>query len=288
MHIHLIQVPYDSGWRGVRMGRGPSHLIANGAVERLGAGGRAVRTAVVESDTYPEAVRTGFDLCGGLARQVRTAMEGGALPLVLAGNCLSAVGTTAGLSGDRDDLGIVWLDGHADFNTPEITDTGFLDGMAMATAAGRCWRTLAGTVPGFRPVGDERIVLVGARDIDPLEQQALDASGVVHLRPEPMRAEGVAAILAPALDDLAKRVSAVYLHIDLDVHDPALAPANQYRPPGGLTPAEVREAVRLTALRIPVAAAALTAFDPTCDVAGTTLAAGLDLLDQIAGLATVG
>jgi len=61
---------------------------------------------------------------------------------------------------------VLWFDAHGDFNTPESTLGGFLDGMALAIATGRCWTGLAATVPGFTPVAEENVVLVGARDLD--------------------------------------------------------------------------------------------------------------------------
>ena len=70
-------------------------------------------------------------------------------PLVLAGNCNAAVGVVAGLG---PGAAVLWCDAHADFNTPETTTGGFLDGMGLATVTGRCWTSMAARVPGFVPV----------------------------------------------------------------------------------------------------------------------------------------
>ncbi|HEX6049474.1 MAG TPA: arginase family protein [Gemmatimonadaceae bacterium] len=285
--ITLITVPYDSGHRGLRMGRGPLHLSEHGAAGRLRAAGHdVVETAVEVPASFPTEVGTSFALHRALSDSVRTAVAGGAFPLVLAGNCGSALGTVsgvrAGTPNDSSDVGVVWLDAHADFNTPETTTSGFLDGQMLSALTGGCWHALASSIPGFRPVRDAHAVLVGARDLDAAEVTALAASGVTWVRSADVRAAGVQAALDAALATLAQRVSRVYLHIDLDVHDPAEAQANQYAAPDGLSAAAVREVVSLVARHVPIVAAALTAYDPTYDPESRMLEAGLRLIDHIA------
>ncbi|HEX6040499.1 arginase family protein [Longimicrobium sp.] len=148
MDIRLIAVPYDSGIRGWRMGAGPDRLLDAGLEEQLRAAGHTVSAERVElaAEAVPE-IRATFDLAARLSERVSAARAAGALPIVLAGNCASALGTLAGLADDEP--GIVWLDAHGDFNTPETTRSGMLDGMALAIATGRCWTEMAGTIPGF-------------------------------------------------------------------------------------------------------------------------------------------
>jgi arginase len=207
-----------------------------------------------------------------------------AFPIVLAGNCGSSLGTVSGVRAatpnDSSDIGVIWLDAHADFNTSETTATGFLDGTVLAALTGRGWHTLTASIPGFRPVSDAHVVLVGARDIDAGEEQLLAASRVMRVEAARMEADGARAALDSALTELARRVSRVYLHIDLDVHDPSEAQANQYAVPGGLAARTVRELVRVVAERFSIVAAALTAYDPTCD--GRMLDIGHRLMEEIA------
>jgi arginase len=95
-----------------------------------------------------------------------------------------------------------------------------------------------------------------------------------------MQADGARAALDPALTELARHVSRVYLHIDLDVHDPAEAQANQYAVPGGVAAGAVRDLVRVVGERFSIVAAALTAYDPTYDE--RMLEVGIRLMDEIA------
>jgi len=275
MPAELILVPYDSAMRDARMGRGPLYLLRHGAAERLGS---AAPPRIVEAPAeFRAEIATAFELNAGLARAAAPVVARGNLPVVLAGNCITSVGTLGGLGGD--DVGVVWLDAHADFNTPETTRSGFLDGMALAVATGRCWSTLAGTVPGFAPVPEERVLLVAARDVDEAEGRALERSRVRRVGAGEVRARGVAAALGPALDALrAQGAGRVYLHVDLDAHDPSEGKANALAADGGLTAAEVRETVRTVLRHLPIAAAALTSFDPDHDADGRMLGVALELL----------
>jgi arginase len=282
MSIHLIRVPYDSGHRGLRMGRGPLDFAEHGAADRLRAAGHDVVDTVVDVPVpFPLEVGTSFALHRALSERVCAAVTAGAFPLVLAGNCGSALGTTSGVWGsqpnDSSAVGVVWLDAHADFNTPETTTSGFLDGQMLSALTGGCWQALAASIPGFRAVSEANVVLVGARDLDAAEEARLTASRVTWVRAADVRSRGVDAALASAIRALASRVSRVYLHVDLDVHDPAEVRANQYAAPDGLSAAAVRDVVRHVGTRIPIAAAALTAYDPAYDPDKRMLETGLEL-----------
>ena len=129
--IKIIQVPFDSGFEHARTGRGPGHFIKNGLEAFLRENGHDAEIGMVGSNlAFPTEIGTMVDTNRTLAQQVRSAIESQRLPVVLAGNCNSCVGSLAGLKEGRH--GILWLDAHGDFNTPESTITGFLDGMGPA------------------------------------------------------------------------------------------------------------------------------------------------------------
>jgi arginase len=282
MRVRLIRVPYDAGNRGMRMGAGPERLAASAI--RLRARGIEVDEAAVEAPAgLRTEIGTTFALHRAVAAEVRGAVAAGAFPLVLSGNCGSAIGALAGAGAGT---GIAWFDGHGDFNTPETTVSGFLDGMALAVATGRCFRPLALSVPGFVPVAEQDAFLVGARDLDPAERAALEASALGWVTVGAVRRLGAAAALQPALARI--RARRLHLHVDLDVHDPALAPANRFAPADGLTPAEVQDAIRAIAGARPICAASLSAYDPSVDPEGRALEAGLQIVDLLADLAVRG
>ncbi len=282
MNIRIIQSPYDTARRDVRMGCGPGAFLAQGLVTRLGALGHEVTTTTVDpKPNLPAEIETGFAVMRGVAAAVREAVEAGAFPLVLAGNCNTSVGTVSGLT--PRPVGVVWLDAHADFNTPETTSSGFLDGMGLAILAGHCWQPLAQTIPGYVPLGEERILLAGTRDVDEAERKRLAVSQITQLSDQTLTAAEGGQQLGAALDRLADRAEAIHLHIDLDVHDASIAPANHFQPPGGLSPERLQALVALVVERIPVASAYLGAYDPAVDPHGVTLNSGFTLIETIVG-----
>jgi arginase len=215
-----------------------------------------------------------MDVVRAIAQTAREVVARGDFPLVLAGVCSSSLGTVAGL-GTPPGLGVVWFDAHGDFNTPETTPTGFFDGMPLAMLTGTGWSALRAGVENLRPLDEANVVLVGARDLDPPEQERLEHSGVRCVRPgEP---------LEPALSALAARVHDVYVHVDLDVLDPSEGQANRYRSENGLTADEVASAIGEVARRFTIRAAALTAYEPVYDTGGTVPGAATLIAKQIVG-----
>ncbi len=278
MQVHrdvlIIAVPYDSGNPDLRMGAGPQHLLDNGLGASLRPDGRGVSVITVRHESEPPAeVSTAFELQSLVSWQVRAAAGEGRLPLVLSGNCnTAAVGSLAGLG--PWDLGIVWFDAHGEFNTPETTTTGFIDGMGLAMAVGHCWKEMARGVPGFVPIPEENVVMAGVRAADVAELERFDASGVTVVGPD--AGEQQMQALAEALDDLQSRVGRVYVHLDLDVLDAAgVGMANEYGIPGGLDRGRLEEALDLVRERFTVAAAGIASYDPSFDADGSVLDAAI-------------
>jgi arginase len=254
MVTELIVVPYVLGREGAGMGAGPLALEA-GATDALQPA-RVERIGL--SAPFTNEIGACFDLNRQVARAVAAARERGAVPVVMTGNCHTQQAVVAGLG--ADDLALVWLDCHADFHTPETTESGFFDGTALSMTVGDCWTALCSTVDGFTPLPARRVVLVGARDLEPAERRRLDASDVVEAGPR-------------AIPVASGRVS---LHIDLDVLDPSFGKANQYAVPPGISPDELLDVVR--SVRSDLAALTLSAYDPAFDGDGRVRAAALAAL----------
>lgn len=257
MNVDLIAVPFDSGQRNVRMGRGPGHLLDAGIVEALERAGAKVNVSVAEpaAQLFGTEIGISFELQRRVASLVARALEANSSPIVLSGNCNTAVGTVAGLATvNREPPAVCWLDAHGDFNTPETTTTGFLDGMAVAMVAGRCWRGMTSGIPGFVPVPESRIMMIGARDLDESESGNLQSSGVTRT------SIAEAASVAEAIDSRH-----LYLHVDLDVFDTTEGKANGYAVQGGISRADFMQLARDLKRKCQIGAAAITAYDPSCD-----------------------
>ena len=263
MRVELLSVPYDSGVRGVRMGAGPEALLKSGLADRIAARDHKVSQTTIELplDSFLPEVKAAFELDRRLAKAVSAAIARGAFPVVLSGNCISSLATVSGLG--VSEPGVVWFDAHGDFNTPETTESGFLDGMALAILTGRCWQPLAKTIPGFAAVGDDRVMLIGARHFDDDENALLSCTKVVRVPTASVR-KGFRDTLA----DFGQRVRDVYLHVDLDVLDTSEGNANSFAVAGGLSLGELLDAIHAIGDVTHIRAVALTAYDPACDANG--------------------
>ncbi len=285
MKITVIEVPYDSGHYARRMGRGPFHLAQAGLEKLLESSGHVVRRLEVRLDEeFPVEIGSALETQRLVSQCVGAEIAEGRLPLVLSGNCATAVGSVAGAGVGR--TAVVWLDAHGDFNTPETTPSGFFDGMALAMLVGDCFTAMARTVPEFEPVPAEQVITVGMRDLDAAEAARFERSAIVPVGVEAIRRDGVERALGGALDraldGLPPAVDGVYLHLDLDVLDPSAARINPFQAPGGLELEEVEAVVRTVAARLPLRVAALTSYDPEIDADGRGGEAALHLATVLA------
>jgi arginase len=256
----VIVVPYDCARRGERMGAGPEHLISVGLVDTLQSDGHDVAVDTVEAAAgwHPET-RATFDLIAGVERASRAAHAMGRFPVILSGNCLMSVGAIAASADVRS---LVWLDAHADFNTPETTQSGFLDGMALAIATGRCWQGLVREVNGFTSIADERVILAGARDLDSPERQALAASTITRLESAAIESRLASETVRVATD------TGAHVHLDLDVLDISEGRANQFATGGGITGRQLLTALAAVARTGRVRSLTVAAYDPRYDADG--------------------
>lgn len=278
MRIDVIPVPYDSGHRGVRMGRGPDHLLQQGLEARLRGRGHEVFVTTVESQRrFPTEVSVAFELYAEVARLVAAAVKIRSFPLVLSGNCGAAAGAFAPLGSD---VGLIWFDAHGDYMTPETTRSGFLDGMAISFAAGKCWHQLTSAIPGFQPVDVARIAHVGAREWDPGERERFEADGGSVITPREVQGGA-----APNRVVSAVGGSRALLHVDLDVLDCEVAIANPFACGGGITVGEVCDLVAQTAESVRLEGAVFASFDPAADPQGRGTAAALAIIDATVNVA---
>ena len=265
MDLKIISVPFDSGHRNYRMGRGPAALLEAGLADRISAAGHSVSVMEVDGPDWPPAeVKTGFALCREVADSVRTATSEGAFPIVLTGNCLMQVGVLAGIGSDS--TGLVWFDAHGDLNTPETSRSGFLDGMALAVAVGWCWKEVARGLPGFEPIAVDRVTLVGARDLDPPEQAFIAEHGICHVTAEMAAVDGWVTNVQARVE----RHKRVTVHLDLDVLDPSVCSVNALQAPNGLREDQVAGLLDALVGTGNVAALTLSAYDPDVDPSGST------------------
>lgn len=152
-------------------------------------------------------------------------------PLVLSGDCPTSRASVAALQRRHRDLAVLWLDAHGDFNTPAISTSGYVGGMALAMLTGRTPGLFEDTL-GLRPVPDTSIVLADARDLDPAERDALTTSHVRRVPADPAAITSALGQLGPV---------PVYLHLDIDVIDGGELPGARFPSGPGPSLAQIEE-----------------------------------------------
>ena len=281
MNIRIIKVPYDCGYKDIRQGAGPDHFMRHNLDQLLETDGHQIKIADIEAkSTFTTEVGTAFELNRFLADVVQISIGEASFPIVLSGNCNSCLGTIAGIG--SDELGVVWFDAHGEFNTPETTHSGYLDGMPLAMTTGRCWKTVANTIPGFTPVPESNVILIGAADLDKEEKRQLEQSEVRHVRTMQVDDAEIYRSIETALVKLQNCVTGIYLHIDMDSFKVDEGKANHYGAAGILTPASMIEAIALVKKYLTIQGCGIASYDPICDSKGKILEAGLRAIREIA------
>jgi arginase len=234
--VRVFGVPMDLGAdrRGVDMG--PSAIRYAGltdAVESVGLdcedGGNVPVPGAERTD--PDAGRPPEGrakylaaterVCRTLADDVAAAVDEGYLPLVLGGDHSIAIGTVGGVARHRE-VGVVWFDAHGDFNTPTTTPSGNVHGMALAAILGR--DTFADRAWADAGVDPENVAIVGVRDLDDEEREALRESDVTVFTMTDVDEYGLPAVTRDAVDVATEDTEGLHVSLDLDFLDPSEAP----------------------------------------------------------------
>lgn len=259
---------------------GPTTMANGGIQQQLTAMGATIRIeqaalTVAEEPEYGGWKRLGMAL-GHFADIVATNERDGFFTVGLLATCPSMPGLVAGLqhSGPTRDalrVGMLWLDAHPDFNTPETTRSGSLGGMPVAVATGRALQNMRVDAKLDPPLSDRNIVMGGVRLTDPLEQQLLDNSLIEQVSVDDLRTMSPAVFAQ--LDRLSRQVDKIYVHIDMDVLDPREVMAHGNKVPNGPSSEQLAALFEQIFKRYPKASAIGFATIPPTDSGGLSIAA---------------
>jgi len=249
--VSLVKMPYRGERNLADLSDVPDYLDQGGIAKLLEERGcrlKPVSTVALTSEEkkeYGEWNRLGL-ANGQLARLVAADRREGYFPVGLLANCSALMGMLGGLqhSGPTSRplrVGLVFIDAHGDFNTPETTLSGMLGGMPVAISAGLCLTRLR-LKSGLDPALPQRhIVLAAVRDTDPLEQDLLDRSEIEQISVADIRTR------SEVIDRQMKRLSSltdvIYVHVDMDVLDPREVSGHPLTVPDGPTSLELGAAI---------------------------------------------
>jgi arginase len=276
LRIALAQQPFSPNGTS----RGPATMAEGGIQPRLAALGATVRTGAAslspaQDEEYGGWKRLGMAL-GNFAGIVARNEREGWFTVGLLATCPSMPGLVAGLqradaSGRPLRVGMLWLDAHPDFNTPETTRSGSLGGMPVAVATGRALHRMRLDATLDPALDDELVVMGGVRLTDPLEQELLDASRIQQVSVNDLRTASPAVFAQ--LDRLDRIADKLYIHIDMDVLDPREVMSHQNKVPNGPSSEELARLFEQIFRRYAKASAIGFATIPATDSGGLSLAA---------------
>ncbi|HTV01289.1 MAG TPA: arginase [Luteitalea sp.] len=296
--LDLIGVPLDlgGGRRGVDMG--PSAVRIAGIADRLAALGHSVcdrgdivtptpetRAAGDPKKRYVDEIRA---VCDALYAEAIDSLGRGALPIVIGGDHSLGAGSVAAtaLHARRAgrSIGLLWIDAHADMNTPATTVSGNVHGMPLAALLGEDPRELAligGEEPKVRP---EHTVLVGIRNLDEREKEEVRASGVHVFTMKDIDRRGAAAVMEDAIALASSGTAGIHVSFDLDVCDPAIAPGVGTPVRGGLNYREAHMVMEMLADTRALLGLDLVEVNPVLDVQNMTAVLAAELAASAMGM----
>lgn len=272
--VSILDAPSDLGLRRTGVDGLPDALRAAGLLEGLAdvryAGRLAVPRYVPLRDARsgvlnPDGIRS-FSLL--LAERVGFSLDLGRFPLVLGGDCSILLGPALALR-RRGRYGLFFIDGHADFYSPDSEPGGELASMDLAVVTGREPARLA-DIDGLRPlVREEDVVVFGTRDAaDAAEHGSPDVRETgMHVHDlDAVHRLGAGAAARRGLAELGARgLDGFWIHLDADVLDDEVMPAVDYRMPGGLKADELREALEVLLASPGAVGMEVTIYNPTFD-----------------------
>lgn len=295
--ISIIGAPLDlgAGHRGVDAG--PSAFRIAGLVPAL----RAMGFPVVDEGNIhveiPEALPEGQSnakylaeiamACEAQRLKVLEALEKNHFPLVLGGDHSIAIGTIAGISSyyramDQE-IGVIWVDAHADMNTPDTTESGNIHGMPLSVALGLGSPELV-QLGGFAPkIKSDHVVLIGIRDLDLEEKKLVKKMGVKTFTMTDIDELGMPTVIRQAIDIAGAGTAGIHLSFDFDGLDPEVAPGVGTPVKGGIRYREAHLLMEKIALTGRLIGLEMVELNPILDMRNKTAELGVELIESAFG-----
>lgn len=291
--VALIGAPFDLGSGGKGAVGGPAAFRRAGLAQTLRARGLRVvdRGDAKGIVNTPGATVDGCHhlrevaaSCRAVRDAVARALAAGDLPLLLGGDHSLAMGSIAAVArhcaAERRPLFVLWLDAHADFNTPHSSPTGYVYGMPVAVATGEGHPALTALGHAVPMLDVRHVTQIGVRSVDPLEEERIVARRLRVYRMPELRLRGMASIIAEALEPVRRCGGHLHVSFDIDFLDPSVAPGVGLTEPDGPDFADAAQC--LAAIR---ESGLLGSFDvlelsPSHDPSGGTTARVIDLVTR--------
>ncbi|RJP76663.1 MAG: arginase [Desulfobacteraceae bacterium] len=285
--IRIIGAPVDLGQshRGVDMG--PSAIRYAGLLSRLRELGYNVtdegniQVRVRDSLSEDSLLKEITTACETAYQLARRAIEDNCKPIFLGGDHSISIGTIGGVS-HSDAVGVIWIDAHGDFNTPQTSTSGNIHGMSLSVLSGNGLPELVNIGRKGPKIKPGNVVLIGVRSLDPKERENLKKSGIVVYTMRDIDEEGMNVIARKALMRL-NRLSRIHVSLDIDSLDPIAVPGVGTPVSGGLTYREAHLLMEVIADSGLVCSMDIVEINPIIDHCNQTAKTAVDLAVSLFG-----
>lgn len=291
-HIRIFGVPMDLGQRRRGVDMGPSAIRYAGLHDQLRALGYTLTDSGNLSVPLPENeppdtsrarhLHSIAGVCWDIYQQALVCADSGELPIFLGGDHSLSIGTVSAITAGQPEIGVLWVDAHGDFNTPEITPSGNVHGMALAALLGQGAPELTGIGRPGPKMQASQVVILGARDIDAQEKKALRAAGVLVITMREVDTMGVAAAAQQALAHFS-HLRRIHVSLDMDALDPAEAPGVGTPVPGGFSYREAHLLMEILHDAGKVASLDIVEINPILDDRNRTARLAVELVASLFG-----
>lgn len=292
--LRLFGVPMDLGQRRRGVDMGPSAIRYAGLTPALQALGHTVVDAgnipvplPEQEPEEPEALRARHlssiaGVCAAIYEAAHRCAAHGEIPIFLGGDHSLSIGTVSAVTAEPGRVGVLWVDAHGDFNTPEITPSGNVHGMALAALCGLGAPELTGIggpTPKLKP---DQAVVLGARDVDTGERRLLRQHDVRVFTMREVDEHGIA-VTARQILERFEGMSRIHVSLDLDALDPREAPGVGTPAAGGLTYREAHTLMEILADTGKVGSLDVVEINPILDERNRTARLAVELAASLFG-----
>jgi arginase len=289
--ISIIGVPMDFGQqlRGVDMG--PAAVRYTGLISRLRSlGHKVVDTGDInipirdcdltancnETQNKDKYLKEITQICESIYRAGKTIVQKGDFPLFIGGDHSIAVGTIASVT-NNEPTGLIWIDAHGDFNTPQTSPSGNIHGMPLAALIGEGHPSLVNVGRKGAKIHPDNVVLIGQRDLDRSEKKRLKKAGIAVFTMRDIDEQGISSVANKALMKLV-HLKKIHLTVDMDALDPVEAPGVGTPVPGGISYREAHLLMEILSDSGKIRSMDMVEINPILDVANKTAELAVELI----------
>lgn len=297
--VSVIGVPSDLGanMRGANMG--PAAIRIAGLHDKIKKLGFAIddkgdlevpvrETIGAPSENFLNQITK---TCESLSQIVKTSLGANQLPIVLGGDHSLAIGSISGVADHykekNESVGIIWIDAHADINTPSSSPSGNIHGMPLGCILGTGHPELVNLL-GYSPkIDPKNVALIGIRDIDGEEKELCKKSGIRYYTMREIDERNMSTVMEEAIKLVSNGTSAIHLSLDLDGVDPLYAPGVSTPVTGGVSYRETHLALEMLADTNMLSSMDIVELNPSVDIGHKTAGLAVELITSALGKSIV-